>query len=307
MHPFLFFFFQQVPSVATPGQEVEKKVMSTDPLTELINQFSAFLPKFIGAMIILLIGWMAARFVRKILSKLLAKIGVDMFGEMLNDIEIVQKSGMLVRISDVLARVVYYVMMLFFIIAATDAMGIQAITQLVTDALNYLPSLFSAAAIFLMGLFLADMVKGLVLTVCKSIGLSSADLVSSVVFYFLFVTVSVSALAQAKINTDFISSNLTVIVGSVALAFALGYGFASRDLMANYLAGYYNRNKIRVGDDIRIIGVRGKVVMIDATSLFLQTPERAIVIPLSKLASEKVEVFYPEPQKEDLLEPGNSV
>jgi hypothetical protein len=303
MYQLLLFFFQQ-PTAPSIPQEAEKKAVITDPLTELINQFSSFLPKFIGAVVILLIGWIAARFVRKMLSKILEKIGVDMFGEMLNDIEIVQKSGLLVKISDVLARIVYYVMMLFFIIAATDAMGIQAITQLVTDALNYLPSLFSAAAVFLMGLFLADNVKGLVLTVCRSIGLSSADMVASAVFYFLFVTVSVSALAQAKINTDFISSNLTVIVGSVALAFALGYGFASRDLMANYLAGYYNRNKIRVGDDVRIIGVRGKVVMIDATSLYLQTPERAIVIPLSKLASEKIEVFYPEPQKDDLLEPG---
>jgi hypothetical protein len=50
--------------------------------------------------------------------------------------------------------------------------------------------------------------------------------------------------------------------------------------------------------------VRGKVVMIDATSLILQTPERAIIIPLNKLTTEKVEVFYPDAQEEDLLESG---
>ena len=95
------------------------------------------------------------------------------------------------------------------------------------------------------------------------------------------------------------------IIGSVAAAFALGYGFASRDLMANYLAGFYNKNKVRIGDDVRIIGMRGKVVMIDATSLILQTSDRAIVIPLAKLTTEKVEVFYPEPQEDNLLDKGN--
>ncbi|MBK7938627.1 MAG: hypothetical protein IPJ82_16770 [Lewinellaceae bacterium] len=60
-----------------------------------------------------------------------------------------------------------------------------------------------------------------------------------------------------------------------------------------------------MGDDIRIIGMRGKVVLIDATSLVLQTPDREIIIPLSKLATEKVEVFYPDAQEENLIQPGD--
>lgn len=258
----------------------------------------------VGALIILLFGWIVARIARKIIAKVLSKLGVDRFADMLNDIDVVQRSGVQIRISSVLANIVYYVLMLIFVIAATDAMGVRAITQLVTDALNYLPALFSAAVVFLFGLFLADMIRNAVQTVCLSIGIPSAKMIASAVFYFLFLTVAVSALAQAKINTDFISANLTVIIGAVALAFSFGYGFASRDLMASYLAGHYNKNKVRVGDDVRIIGVRGKVVTIDATSMVLQTPERAIIIPLSKLTAEKIEIFYPEGQQENLLEEG---
>ncbi len=289
----LFFFFQQTD--APP----------TSPLDELFRQFASFFPRIVGALVILLIGWLVAKLVKKILAQVLERVGIDRFAEMLNDIDLVRSSGMEVKLSAVLAQVVYYVMMLIFVIAATDAMGVKAITQLVTDALNYLPSLFSASMIFLLGLFLADLVKGLVLTVCQSIGLPSAKMIAAGVFYFLLVTVAISALAQAKINTGFISSNLTVIIGAVALAFSLGYGFASRDLMANYLAGYYNKNKVRVGDDIRIIGVRGKVVMIDASSIFLQTAERAVIIPLSKLATEKIEVFYADAQDDQLLDAGD--
>ncbi len=291
----LFFFFQQMD--APP----------TSPLDELFRQFAAFFPRIVGALVILLIGWLVAKLVKKILAQVLERVGIDRFAQMLNDIDLVRSSGMEVKLSVVLAQVVYYVMMLIFVIAATDAMGVKAITQLVTDALNYLPSLFSASVIFLLGLFLADLVKGLVLTVCQSIGLPSAKMIAAGVFYFLLVTVAISALAQAKINTGFISSNLTVIIGAVALAFSLGYGFASRDLMANYLAGYYNKNKVRVGDDVRIIGVRGKVVMIDASSIFLQTAERAVIIPLSKLATEKIEVFYADAQDDQLLDAGDDM
>lgn len=273
-------------------------------LNDLIQRFSGAIPKIALAIFILLIGRLIAVTARKIISKVLSKVGIDRLAEQLNDIDIVQRSGMRIEISTVLAQMVYYVLMLGFVIFATDMLGIPAITDMVRDLVNYLPALFSAFVLFLLGLFLADMVRNVAQTALLSMGIASAKMIASGIFYFLFVTVAVSALAQAKIATNFIESNLTVIIGAGALAFAFGYGFASKDLVSNYLAGYYNKNKVQVGDDVRIIGVRGKVVLIDATSLILQTPERAIIIPLNKLTTEKVEVFYPDGQEEDLLESG---
>ena len=276
------------------------------PVAQLIAQFSAFFPKFIGALTILFVGWLVSRTVGKILSKVLANVGVDRLAEMLDDIDLVQRTGVLKeKLSGIIAKIVYYMMMLTFIIAATETLGVAAITQLFTDLMNYLPSLLTASVVFMLGLFLADMVQGAVITLCQSLGIASAKMIGSIVFYFMFVTIAVSALAQAKINTEFISSSLVVLIGAGALAFAFGYGLASKDLVSNYLASYYNKNKVRVGDEVRIIGERGKVVLIDSTSMILQTPERAIIVPLSKLTTEKVEVFYPDPLGNDLLEPEN--
>lgn len=277
----------------------------SDPVAQLIAQFSAFFPKLVGALAILFLGWIVSRTVGKILSKILAKVGVDRLAEMLDDIDVVQRSGVLKeKLSNIIAKIVYFMLMLIFIIASTEVLGVAAITQLFTDLMNYLPSLLTASVVFILGLFLADMVQGAVVTLFQSLGIASAKMIGSIVFYFLFVTVAVSALSQAKINTEFISSSLVVMIGAGALAFAVGYGLAAKDMVANHLATFYNKNKVRVGDEVRILGERGKVVLIDSNSIILQTPERAIIIPLSKLASEKVEVFYPEPQENDLLDAG---
>lgn len=271
--------------------------------TELLKRFSEAAPKILFALLILLIGWLIASGVRRLIRRVLAGLQVDRLAERLNDIDIVQRSGMRIQISAVVAQMVYYVLMLGFVIFATDMLGIPAITEMVRDLINYLPALFSAFVLFLLGLFLADIVRNIVLTACQSMGIPSAKMIATAVFYFLFITIAVSALSQAKISTGFIAANLTVIIGALALAFAIGYGFAARDLVANYVAGHYNRNKVRIGDDVCIDGARGKVVMIDSTSLILQTPERAIIIPLSKMMSGKVEVYYPEAQDENLLPP----
>lgn len=270
---------------------------------ELVKRFSEAAPKIFFALLVLLIGWMIASAIRRVLRRVLATLQVDRLAERLNDIDIVQRTGMRIQISSVVSQMLYYVLMLGFIIFATDMLGIPTITDMVRDLINYLPALFSAFVLFLLGLFLADMVRGMVLTTCQSMGIPSAKMIASGVFYFLFVTIAVSALAQAKISTGFIASNLTVAIGALALAFAIGYGFAARDLVSNYLASHYNKNKVRIGDDISIGGVRGKVVMIDSTSLILQTPERAIIVPMSKMTRENVEVYYPEGQDDHLLPP----
>ncbi|MFN0014594.1 MAG: mechanosensitive ion channel family protein [Saprospiraceae bacterium] len=270
---------------------------------ELLARFSEAAPKLLFALLILLIGRMVAGLIRRVVKRVLAGLHVDRLAEQLNDIDIVQRTGMKIQISAVIAQMVFYVLILGFVIFATDMLGIPAITDMVRDVIDYLPALFSAFVLFLLGLFLADMVRGAVQTTCQSMGIPSAKMIGTAVFYFLFVTIAVSALAQAKISTDFIAANLTVVIGALGLAFAVGYGLAARDLVANYIAGHYNRNKVRVGDDVRIAGVRGKVVLIDSTSMILQTPERAIIIPLSKMTTEKVEVFYPDGQDENLLPP----
>ena len=225
---------------------------------QMVGGFSEAIPKLLTAIFVLLIGRLIALTLKKVIQRVLAALKLDQFANQLNDIDIVQRSGMRIELSNLLAQAFYYVVMLGVIVMATDLLGIQLITDMVRGVINYLPALFSAFVMFLLGLFLADMVRGVLSTMLRSMGVPSASFIANGVFYFLFVTVAVSALAQAKIETGFIASNITIVIAAIAAAFAIGYGRASRDLVANYLAGYYNRNKVRVGDEVEILGARGR-------------------------------------------------
>ena len=151
--------------------------------TELLKRFSEAAPKILFALLILLIGWMIASGVRRLIRRLLASLHVDRLAERLNDIDIVQRTGMRIQISAVVAQMVYYVLMLGFIIFATDMLGIPAITEMVRDLINYLPALFSAFVLLLLGLFLADIVRNIVQTTCQSMGIPSAKMIATAVFY----------------------------------------------------------------------------------------------------------------------------
>jgi hypothetical protein len=66
--------------------------------------------------------------------------------------------------------------------------------------------------------------------------------------------------------------------------------------MANFLASFYSKNKIKIGDIINIDGSKGKVIAMDNASLTLQSDGKITVIPLKKLTSEKVEIFQNDRQ-----------
>jgi Mechanosensitive ion channel/Conserved TM helix len=260
-------------------------------LEQVIYKFFNVIPGLVSAIVILIVGVIFSRFLRKLLQGVLSKTGIDLLGEKINEIDIVRESNIKIVPSVVFSKTIFYLLLLVFIIAATDALGMESISQLVMDIVNYVPSLITAILVLAIGVFFADSVKGAVLTTCQSMGIPSGKIIANFVFYFIFINAVVTALGQAKIDTDFIKSNLTVLLGAVASAFALGYGIASKDLMASFLASFYSRDRYEVGDKIAIDGVSGTIIEMDNTAVVIQAEGKKVVIPMSKLTNEKVEIL----------------
>ncbi|MBK9013560.1 MAG: mechanosensitive ion channel [Saprospiraceae bacterium] len=260
-------------------------------IKQVIFQFASAAVDIAKAAIVLAIGWGIAKFVSKALEKLFTGLKIDRFGEKINETEFAQKAGFKVKLSVFLSKLAYYVLILVFLMMATDVLGVPIVSEMVKDLISYLPKLLSALALFVFGIYLAEFVKNIVLATTNALGISSGKIIANFVFYLIFLTLTISALAQASIETSLITSNLTVILGGVVLAFSIGYGFASRDTMSNFLASFYSKNKVKIGDYIQIDGSKGRVIAMDSTSLTLQGEGKIIVIPLMKLTSDKVEIF----------------
>jgi small-conductance mechanosensitive channel len=231
-----------------------------------------------------------AKAVSKIVTHIFELIGADKLADKLNEIELLSSYNLTIKPSRIIAKITYYLILLIFLIAATELLGMPAVSQLISDLINYVPNLISAIIVLIFGLFIADTIKGIVLTTCKSFNLPSSGLIANFAFYFIFITAVISALSQAKVDTDFIKNNLTMIMGGGVAAFALGYGLASRDLMANFLSSFYSRAKFNVGDYIQIGDTEGVIIEIDNSSLTLETQDSQVVIPLSMLVKEKVSI-----------------
>jgi hypothetical protein len=251
----------------------------------------AFVPKFIGALLLLVLGWFLGRMIARFFEKLLARIGADKLGDRLNQIDFIARSPMKLKPSAMVGKFLYYLIFIFFFMAANDTLGITAVSDMISKIFEYLPRILSALVVFVLGILFADILKKLVHTACASLNIPAAGLIANFVFYFVFINVAMITLSQAGIDTDFIQDNLSIILAGIVGAFAVGYGYASRPLIGNLLSAYYNKNKVNIGETIAIDGVKGKIIALDNSTMTLDADDRKIVVPLNKLSSERYEIF----------------
>lgn len=260
-----------------------------DALTDMVKKFASTVPNVIMAFVIFLVGYIVSKMVSKIIKTALSKIGIDKLGEKLNEIDIVQKANMEIKFSDVISKVFYYIMMLFFGVAATSVLGIPEISKLVSDIFTFIPNLIVALIVLILGTLLADMLRKFVETALKSLGISSAGLISSFLFYFLFINIVIVSLSQAKIDTSFLSQNISIIIAGIVGAFAIGYGLASKDILSNMVASFYSKNQFTIGDKVTIDGVTGIINDVSKSTLSIKTETGKVVFPISQAINQKVE------------------
>lgn len=257
-------------------------------LNQTVNNIINLLPRMILAAILVMLGVLIGKIIARLVSKFFDKIGVDHFLGRLGNIEVLNKTPLRFRSGKIIARLIYYFFFFLFVLIAVDILEIQALSEIITLVFTYLPRLISAIFVFLLGIFLADLLRGFVRTACYSMDIPAASLISNLVFYFIFVNIALIALEQSGIETGFIQINLSIILAGIMLAFALGYGAASKPILSNILSGYYNRNKIQIGDTIKIEEVEGIIVAIDSGSFTIKTDEKTwVTLPLHKLTTEK--------------------
>lgn len=261
-----------------------------DTFRKLLEQLTGFVPKLLGAAILLIVGSIVSKLVSRILKTALEKSGFDRLGDKLNKIDVIARFGEL-KLSLIVSKVLQYFIMLVFITASTETLGMQVLTDMVASLVNLIPKLIASAILLFAGLMIADTLKNTVINLCNSFKIDSAKLLGNIVFFFFFVIALIASLKQAGIETSLLESSFNLIIGGVVLAFAIGYGFASRDVLMNILSNFYSKNKFKEGQVIEVNGVKGTIVSFDTTSLTLQTGETQTILPLNVLQKEKIEIF----------------
>lgn len=263
------------------------------------NSFQAFgqkimgaIPEILGAILIFLLGWLLSRFIARLVTKALKVVKFDALAQRIGVQDFLSKANVQMDPSRLLGTFVYWLLMLLVIISASDALGWTAVSQEVSRLLGFLPNLMVAIIFFVIGTYIATFVRDVIRSASQSLGIAAGRMISSVAFYLLLILVILTSLNQAGVNTDIITNNLMIILSAILGAAALSYGLASREVMSNILANFFNRRTFTVGMIIEVNGTKGKIVATSSTSVTLETDgKELIVVPANELLTSRVTIL----------------
>jgi hypothetical protein len=130
----------------------------TRSLSDIVRTIAAWAPRLVGALVCLVIGWAVARLALFILAGLLRRLGLDRLTERAGADRVLSDAGLESSASKLIARLVYWLVLLVFILAATESLGLSRVVDTLGGLVGYLPNVLAAALILLLGGLLARFV-----------------------------------------------------------------------------------------------------------------------------------------------------
>ena len=191
----------------------------------------------IGAIILLLIGWVAGRIIGKVVATVLDKIGVDDAVDKTSVGDTIRKSGLsTVKFFDVVIRWFIYII---FIMAAVDVLQIAMLTEFMENIALYLPHLIAGIIVLIIGLILVDFIMDWTEELLTSRDVSFADIIAPVLRAIFSLVVVILALDQLLIDTTILYTFLVPLAWGlaigIAIALGISLGWGSKEAVAEYM------------------------------------------------------------------------
>ena len=199
-------------------------------LQDLYSKTLAFLPNLVAAIIVLILGWILAIFLSKLVVKLLEMVKIDHLANQLGLQNLAEKMERKLSVAAFGGWLVKWFFFLGSFIAAADILGLEAVSSfLYQDVLAYAGHVIVAMAILLLGLLAAHFFAGIVVSAVKASGLHKGETLGTLTKWAIVVFSVIAALSQLQIATAFLQDLFRAVVAMLAIAGGLAFGLGGKD------------------------------------------------------------------------------
>ena len=223
-------------------------VQVADSLQRGLDQFVAFLPRLIGFLVILLIGWLIARIVKALIVKALQGVGID--GALSSGAAgpFVARALPGARPSEAIGTIAFWFLFLGAFAIAVSQLGIQALDNFVQSIVAYLPNVVVAILIFVLAGAVAAAAGRLI---TGALGDTPTGRIAAAAVPVLIMGVATfMILEQLRIAPAIVEITYVALLGSVALGMAIAFGLGGRDVAGRMLEEAYRHGRVR-RDEVR--------------------------------------------------------
>ena len=208
-------------------------------LTGALSVLLAAIPKIIGFLLIIIIGWFIAGLISRVVAGILRTVKFNEVAQRSGFSGFVTNMGVDTDASGFIATVVKWFVRLLALIVAFDALGLPAISNVLQELLLWLPNLVVALVILVIAGLAANALSSLVKGATRQAGFNNPDLLATVASvavwgFGIIVAVNQLGIAATLVNTLFIG-----LVAALALALGLAFGLGGRETAGQVVSSWY--------------------------------------------------------------------
>lgn len=260
----------------------------SNALTRFWTEIAGFLPNLIATIIVVFIGLFISKMITKWVAKLIEKLGFNKLCDKLGIENMIKTLGFTTKPSDLIGKLLHVFFVLIILVAASDTLGLDRFSAILDEFILYLPKLFGALIITLIGLFIARKGKAQLETSLENMGIEYGAAAGRVLqLLVLFITFSL-VIGQLELETELLNTVFTVIIASLGIALALALGLGTQSVANSIVSGIYAREQLMPGDEVEFEGFVGNVVSVSTVNTLLENSEgKRLSIPNQDLLSNK--------------------
>lgn len=250
-----------------------------DALSANIRDIINFIPKLVNGLIILVIGYIVARLLRRVFSAVLRRSGFDPMVERAGLTGALRGLGVKSPLSVILSQAIFALLLLSFLITSTRIMGLDPVAQVFEKLLAFLPTLIAALVVFLIGGVAAQFLGNTVTAFGAGAGINSPARLGKLVQYLVSIFVVIIALGVMGMDTVLMVTAVTIMIGAFGLALSLALGLGARGVVRHVLAGYYVRQRFQPGQRIAYESLSGTVNGVGGVNTVVDTNDGSFILP----------------------------
>jgi hypothetical protein len=210
-------------------------IIIAEPVKDFTKKVIDFLPHLLSAFIVLIVGFFAGLILKYLILKLLHIVKTDKFFQRTGITQALQKGGVKDSPTQFIGRIFYWLTVSIFVIMALYTLKIPAIENLLQELFLYLPNVFVAVIIVIIGYVLGNFLGEAVLIASVNAGIPFSRLLSRGVKLSIFLLAFTMALEQLGIGHGTMTIAFTIAFGGIVFALSLAFGLAGKDLAKDYL------------------------------------------------------------------------
>src|SRR3982075_1566169 len=213
-------------------------------ITAALVTFLSFIPAIIGAVIILVIGWIIAGFLGRLVTMILSRVGFDRAAARTGVADFMVRAGWREGgASRVIGELVKWFIRLLFLEAAAEAVHLTAVTAIINQIVLFIPNLIVALIVLMIGALIARFVGDLVRGSASEMGFGSPNLFASIARVAIMGFAVIVAVNQVGIAATLINTLFGGFVLALAIAIGLAFGLGGRETAAQMWQRWYERGR----------------------------------------------------------------